>query len=129
MIVVDSSVWIALIKGHASEAVEKLETIENPSEIIVGDLVLLEVLQGAKSPGNARFLEHALRRFKVETLCEPSIAVEAAAIYRDLRARGITIRRTVDMVIATYCIRNSYQLLQQDRDFQPFATHCGLRLM
>src|SRR5205814_7301276 len=104
MIVVDSSVWIAQIRRTGAEALHKLRSIENLSGIIVGDLVLLEVLQGTRDDLHAAKIEREMRKFTVERMLDDSIAVKAASNYRMLRSRGITVRKTTDLIIATFCI-------------------------
>ena len=127
MIVVDSSVWIALLRGEASPPVAQLTAIENTPEILVGDLILTEVLQGARDDKHAATIETLMSAFPVVPLLGPSLAPRAAANYRLLRQRGVTIRKTIDVMIATYCIEHGHLLLHQDRDFDPMVQHCGLR--
>jgi predicted nucleic acid-binding protein len=129
MIVVDSSVWIGQLRNQSTEAVNKLDMIADAASIIVGDLILFEVLQGARDDGHAQRIERNLRRFQFTTMLDDDrTASLAAANYRHLRGLGITVRRSVDVLIATYCIQKGHQLLHQDRDFQPFAEHLGLQL-
>jgi predicted nucleic acid-binding protein len=128
MIVVDSSVWIGQLRNQSTEAVKRLDEIDDTASIVVGDLVLFEVLQGARDDGHAQRIERNLRRFRFTTMLDDRTASLAAANYRPLRSLGITVRRSVDVLIATYCIQNGHQLLHQDRDFQPFAEHLGLQL-
>lgn len=127
MIVVDSSVWIALLRGEASPPVAQLMAIENTSEILIGDLILTEVLQGARDDKHAATIETLMSAFPVVPLLGPSLAPRAAANYRLLRRRGVTVRKTIDVMIATYCIEHGHLLLHQDRDFDPMVQHCGLR--
>ena len=127
MIVVDTSVWIAHFRDEASAAVTKLRAIANPSDIIVGDIILLECLQGARDEAHAAQLEAALRAFQIEVMLGDQPAVEAARLYRALRALGQTPRKTIDVIIGAFCIRRGYQLLHQDRDFEPMSAHLGLR--
>lgn len=129
MIVVDSSVWIAQLRNQTTEATIKLDHIENIASIILGDLVLFEVLQGARNDGHAGQIERNLRRFRFAAMLDANTASLAAANYRRLRGLGITVRRSVDVLIATFCIQNGYELLHQDRDFRPFADHLGLRVL
>lgn len=126
MIVVDSSAWIGLLRGDRSPPVDRLRELEETQNVLVGDIVLLEILRGARSDQQALAIETRLRQFVVARMLSPARAREGAAHYRDLRARGITIRKTPDLIIATYCIANRHRLLHQDRDFDPFAEHCGL---
>lgn len=127
MIVVDTSVWVAHFRNEPSAAVTKLRAIVDPNDIIVGDLVLLACLQGARSEAHAAQIEAALRTFPIEDMLGDQAAIEAARLYRALRALGQTPRKTVDVIIAAFCIRRGYRLLHQDRDFEPMCAHMGLR--
>ena len=128
MIVVDSSVWIANLRREQTEPVRKLRSIERPSQIIVGDLILLEVLRGARDEAHAARIERNLRQFAIEPMLDDRLAVRAAANYRELRHRGFTVRKTVDVIIGTFCLEYGHALLHDDRDFDPFTTHLGLRV-
>ena len=128
MIVVDSSVWIANIREIDIEPVARLRDSVSLKDILVGDLVLLEVLQGMRTEREAETLRLYLRSFRTATMCGVEIAAKAAANYRTLRRRGITIRKPMDMIIATFCIERGHTLLQHDRDFLPMAEHLGLKL-
>ena len=127
MIVVDSSVWIAHFRDQDSIAVRKLRSIDDPDQIVVGDVVLLEVLQGARDERHASRLEGTLRAFKVEFMMDDELATKAARHYRMLRSQGITIRTTIDLIIATFCAQRGYSLLHDDRDFAPLVSHLGIR--
>jgi len=129
MIVVDTSVWIAYFRNEARPAVATLRALANPSEILVGDLVLLECLQGARDEIHAAQIETGLRRFVVESMLGPDLAAMAARHFRTLRGLGITPRKTVDLLIATFCIHRGYRLLHQDRDFDAMAAHLGLQVL
>jgi predicted nucleic acid-binding protein len=129
MIVVDSSVWIAHLRGVRTEPVRKLSSIERPDEILVGDLILLEVLQGARDEAHAARIERDLRQFPIEPMLDERLAVRAAANYRELRRRGSTVRKTVDVIIGTFCLERGHALLHDDRDFDPFAMHLGMRVV
>ncbi len=128
MIVVDSSVWIANLRNTDTEAVRRLRAFDDDDLIIVGDVILLEVLQGARDDLQALRIERNLRRFDVVTMLDGALAVRAAGNYRQLRARGITVRKTVDLIIGTFCIERDHRLLHDDRDFDPMVAHLGLRL-
>ncbi len=128
MIVVDSSVWIAQLRAQGSPAAARLTDMDATESIVVGDLVLLEVLRGARDERHADRLERSLRRFKVERMVDETIAVAAARHSRLLRSRGVTIRKTIDLVIAAFCIERDYELLHQDRDFDMIARHTALRI-
>ncbi|WP_216331032.1 PIN domain nuclease [Rhizobium sp. X9] len=128
MIVADTSAWISLIRKDSPALALKLRTAITQSNILVGDIVLLEVLQGARDGQYARRLEQMLSEFPCVAMMSPQLAIKAAANYRFLRARGYTIRKNNDLIIGTYCIENGYELLHNDRDFQPMADHLGLQL-
>lgn len=128
MIVVDSSVWIANLRNSDVPAVHRLRSFEDNDQIIVGDLILLEVLQGARDDGQAARIERDLRRFDVVAMLDDALAVRAAANYRTLRARGVTPRKMADLIIGTFCIERGCGLLHDDRDFDPMVEHLGLRL-
>lgn len=127
MIVVDSSVWVAHFRNQSTPAVTALRGGIDPNDIVVGDLILLECLQGARDEGHAARIEAALRAFAMEPMLDAGAAVAAARNYRALRALGVTPRKTADLIIATFCIARGYALLHQDRDFEPMIAHLGLR--
>lgn len=129
MIVVDSSVWINLIRAEYTASVVKLRTMISVDDIIVGDIILLEVLQGARSNLHAQELAADLGRFEFEPMLSRHIAVRSASNFRYLRSKGVTIRKTIDMLIGTFCIENNHQLLHDDRDFEPMAEHLGLKIL
>ncbi len=129
MIVVDSSVWIGKLRKAATEAVGKLNAVREPSEILVGDLVLFEVLQGARDNRHAAQIERDLREFTIVRMLDDDMAVKAARNYRTLRESGITIRTTIDLIIATFCVERGHALLHDDRDFDRMASALGLRVV
>ena len=126
MIVVDSTVWIDFLNGRNSPHVRRVRALLGESEIIVGDLMLCEVLQGLENERAARDVEALLRRFDIVPMAGDAIAVAAARNYRSLRARGVTVRKTIDLLIGTWCIENRRPLLHNDRDFRLMARHLGL---
>jgi predicted nucleic acid-binding protein len=126
VIVVDSSVWIDFFKGRSTPHVARLRALLGTSEIIVGDLMLCEVLQGLEDERAAREVESLLRRFEIAPMVGDVIAVKAARNFRLLRGRGITVRKTIDLLIGTWCIEHRRPLLHNDSDFRPMARHLGL---
>ena len=129
MILVDSSVWIDYFKGAINTQTDNLDALLDREPLAVGDLILVEVLQGFD---NERDFNNALRMLTSLTVVElggEGIAVQAAKNFRALRKLGFTIRKTIDTVIATRCIESDYQLLHNDRDFDPFAKHLGLQVV
>ena len=126
MIVVDSSVWIDFLNGRKAPHVARLQAILGNEEIIVGDLMLCEVLQGLANERAARQVEGLLRRFEIVPMAGETIAVAAARNFRSLRKKGVTIRKTIDLLIGTWCIEHGRPLLHNDSDFRPMARHLGL---
>jgi hypothetical protein len=126
VIVVDSSVWIDFLSGRNLPHVRRLRATFDVEEIAVGDLMLCEVLQGVADERRALEVESILRRFAVVTMAGDSIAVTAASNFRRLRRVGITIRKTIDLLIGTWCIENGLPLLHNDSDFRSMARHLGL---
>jgi predicted nucleic acid-binding protein len=129
MIVVDSAVWIDFFKGQMTPATTHLAQLLGHEQILVGDLILCEVLRGARSDKSARDFELTMRKCELVEMSGPKLAVEAAARYRRLRATGITVRKTVDLLIGTYCILHRHTLLHSDRDFDPMEQHLGLQVV
>ena len=128
MIVVDSSVWIAVIRGIATPQSMRLRAMANMADILLGDIVLLELLQGAQNEGHAANLQKRLSAFNVVSMLSPEIAIKAAENFRRLRSKGITVRKSADLIIGTYCMERGHSLLHADRDFNPMAEHLGLRI-
>jgi predicted nucleic acid-binding protein len=126
VIVVDSSVWIDFLNGRNASHVRQLRAILGTDEVIVGDLMLCEILQGLDSDRAALEVEALLRRFEIVPMAGEAIAVLAARNFRSLRRRGITVRKTIDLLIGTWCIENRRPLLHNDSDFRPMARHLGL---
>jgi predicted nucleic acid-binding protein len=128
MLVVDSSVWIANSRGARTEPVRKLAAYAPQSGVLVGDVVQMELLQGARSADDAIRIERSLRNFAIVPMLSPTLAAQAAANYRLLRSLGITIRKTPDLIIGTYCNAHRHSLLHDDRDFEPMRVHLGLQV-
>jgi predicted nucleic acid-binding protein len=126
VILVDSSVWIAHLRGHHTQATAKLEAAARREPLLIGDLILLEVLQGARDDAHAARIERGLRRYAVVPLLDADLTPFAARNYRRLRELGVTIRNTADIIIGTYCIAHRHVLLHDDRDFAPMEKHLGL---
>jgi len=126
VILVDSSVWIAHLRGYRTLSTEKLQVEARRQPLLIGDLILLEVLQGARDEKDAARIERALRQYSLVQLLDDELASRAARHYRTLRGLGITIRKTADMIIGTFCIENRHALLHDDRDFLPMEQHLGL---
>jgi len=126
LIVVDSGVWIDFLNGRNTRPVAALKIALGKDEILVGDLMLCEVLQGLENDRAAAQVEGLLRRFQIVPMVGEAIAVQAARNYRALRRQGVTVRKTIDLLIGTWCIENRRPLLHDDRDFRPMAQYLGL---
>ena len=129
MILVDSSVWIDYFKGTVTAQTEKLDSLLGHEPLAIGDLILTEVLQGFGDETDFNKARKMLTSLVVVELGGQEIAVQAAKNFRTLRRLGLTVRKTIDTVIATRCIESGYGLLHNDRDFDPFAQHLGLRVV
>lgn len=127
MILVDSSVWIDYLRGIATPQTDKLDTLLGVTPLAIGDLIMTEVLQGCPTEREFTTVRKTLETLMFVTLGGPDVAVLAAKNFRRLRARGITVRKTIDTVIATRCIFDGLELLHSDHDFDPFERHLGLR--
>lgn len=126
MILVDSSVWIDYFRGTATPQVEMLDRMLGEVPLAVGDIILTEVLQGFTSDRDFNRARQLLATFDVIEIAGTDIAIPAAHNFRRLRALGITVRKTIDTLIATRCIESGHSLLYSDRDFDPFVEHLGL---
>jgi predicted nucleic acid-binding protein len=127
VILVDSSVWIDYFRGASTAQTDKLDSLLATERLAVGDLIVAEVLRGFRDDVAFERARKVLDAFIVIELCGYHIAQEAAKNYRLLRARGISVRKTVDTIIATRCIEDGLSLLHCDKDFDPFVAHLGLR--
>jgi predicted nucleic acid-binding protein len=129
LIVVDSSVWIATLRGQRTAQVTRLLEVSVQEPLIVGDLVMVEVLQGARDDLHAARIEQNLRQHVVEAMVTDEIAVRAARNYRIMRRQGVTVRKTIDVLIGTFCIERGHKLLHDDRDFDPMEAILGLQVV
>lgn len=129
MIAVDTSVWIDLFRGTPTAEVDILAPLVRRGRALVGDLVLCELLQGLRTQREVILVEDALAAFQVVPMVGARVARHAAANYRTLRGLDVTVRKTVDLLIATWCLDNDVPLLHRDRDFDPFETYLGLRIL
>ena len=127
MILVDSSVWIDYFRGTRSSQTDRLHALLGNEPIATGDLVLTEVLQGFGSPQDFNQGKKLLTSLPIIELVGGDIAIQAANNFRTLRLLGITVRKTIDTLIATSCIEKGLTLLYSDKDFDPFVEHLGLQ--
>lgn len=127
MILVDSSVWIDYFNGKACRETDQLDALLGTELLATGDLMLTEVLQGFRSDKGFEEARRLLTSLEVIELGGRDLAVQAARNHRRLRSLGVTVRKTIDTVIATRCIEDGHSLLFTDRDFVPFVQHLGLK--
>lgn len=126
MILVDSSVWVDYFRGVSTPQSEKLDALLGVEPIAAGDLILAEVLQGFVSDRDFKQAQNLMTSLVIVDMGGQHIAIQAAKNFRALRALGITVRKTIDTLIATYCIESGLALLYSDRDFDAFVEHLGL---
>ena len=129
MIVIDTSAWIHILSGRERAWSRWFQQNLWKQHLALADLTLCEILQGLRDDAIALETEQYLRGFQVLSVVGADSAAAAAANYRLLRRRGITVRNSIDCMIATYCIRHGHTLLHHDRDFDPFEVHLGLRVV
>ncbi|WP_306253726.1 PIN domain nuclease [Parvularcula sp. IMCC14364] len=129
MILVDSSVWIDFFNGAETPQVNLLDANLGEHPILIGDLILTEVLQGFRSDKDFETAKQALDQFECRAMVGHGIALKSAENYRHLRKADITVRKTIDVLIATFCIENSLSLLHSDRDFEPMENVLGLAVV
>ena len=126
MIIVDSSVWIDYFNGKDLPEVTKLDELLKTELLGIGDLILTEVLQGFRQDGDYQMAKRLLTSLTIFEMLGADGAIDSADNFRSLRKKGITVRKTIDVAIATFCINNGHSLLFSDRDFLPFVEHLGL---
>jgi len=127
MLVVDTSVWIDYFNGQKTWQTERLYHALGQEEVIVGDVILTEVLQGFRRDADFQRAHELFLAFPVVSMLGPDMAIKSAENYRTLRKRGVTVRKTMDIMIATWCIEHALPLLYSDRDFNPAVQHLGLQ--
>lgn len=129
MILVDSSVWIDFFNGEDNAPVEKLYQILGNQIIVTGDLIAVEILQGFNDENHFKKAKKVLEEIPFFSLCNKEHSMIAAENYRTLRKQGITVRKTINIIIGTFCIENNLKLLHQDRDFEPMEEWLGLQVV
>ncbi len=129
MILVDSSVWIDYFNGNKTPQTDWLDSSLGNTPIIMSDLILTEVLQGFQSEKDYKTASDLLLRIPFMPMLGKDIALESATSYRILRRKGITVRKTIDVMIGTFCIHYQLPLLHDDRDFDPMVKFLGLKVI
>ena len=126
MILVDSSVWIDYFSGVANTQTDQLDQLLGKEPVATGDLILTEVLQGFRHDREYKIAKTLFADVETFDMLGQDIAIKSADNFRALRKRGITIRKTADVIIATFCLERDLPLLFSDKDFKPFVNHFGL---
>lgn len=129
MVIVDTTVWIDYFQGSTNPETDWLHAELERQRLGLTDVILCEVLQGVRDESAAKAVERELLKLEVFTTGGIDLAREAARNYRVLRSRGHTVRKTIDSLIATFCLRDQHSLLHRDRDFDPFETYLGLSVV
>ncbi|RJQ76326.1 MAG: PIN domain nuclease [Desulfobacteraceae bacterium] len=127
MVLVDSSVWIDYFNGAATRQTEILDQMLQQIPLITGDLILVEVLQGFRDDNDFKKAQEIMGILPCREMCGHDIAIQSAENYRKLRKKGITVRKTIDVIIGTFCIAEKIPLLHTDKDFDPMVEYLGLK--
>ena len=127
MIIVDTSVWIDYFNGKDTDETNLLDAALGNQEVAIGDLIALEILRGFRLDKDYNTAKKHLGNLHQYSMLSPELALKAADYYRKLRKKGVTIRKTADVIIATFCIEEKLPLLYTDRDFTPFTEYLKLR--
>ena len=129
MILVDSSVWIDYFNGRQNNATDSLDALLSQDTVLMGDLILMEILQGFRKQQDFDTARAYLAELMCCSLCSPELALAGAENYRFLRSKGVTVRKTIDVVIGTWCIVHNIPLLHNDQDFDPLKEHLSLQTL
>ncbi len=128
MVLVDSSVWVDYFNGSTNRETDLLDRLLGDQVLLTGDLILAEVLRGFDAQRDFRRAKRLLGRLAYEDMLGREVAERSITCYRALRRRGITVRKTIDVLIASFCIARGHSLLHRDRDFEPFRKYFGLQV-
>ena len=129
MILADSSVWIDYFNGHRTWQTNLLDNLLSDVPVIIGDLIMIEILQGFRSDNDFESAKSCLRDLPFRRMGGYQVAVQSSQNYRSLRKKGVTVRKTIDVIIATYCILEGLPLLHDDRDFDSMVSHLSLKIV
>lgn len=127
MLLVDSSVWVDYFNGRITKETDRLDALLGTEPVAIGDLILAEVLQGFRNDSDHATAKRLMTSLTIYDLLGTTLALKTADNYRALRKRGVTVRKTTDAIIATFCIESGIPLLYSDRDFDPFVKHLRLK--
>ena len=128
MILVDSSVFIDYFNGIINWHTDELNALLGNELVITGDYILAEVLQGFRNDKDYKIAKEIMQSFPCFNICNKELAIKSADNFRYLRRKGITIRKTVDLIIGTFCIENDIELLHNDRDYEPMGQYLNLKI-
>ena len=129
MVLVDTSVWVDYFNGLGTPRTDRLDELLGSGRLLTGDLILAELLRGFAKDADYRTARRLLLELPCAELVGRDNALRAADYYRRLRKRGVTVRKTIDVLIGTYCIQHGHELLHADRDFDSMQRHLGLRVL
>jgi predicted nucleic acid-binding protein len=129
MLIVDSTVWVDYFNGLNNPQTDYLDQMADKTPILIGDLILAEVLQGFRDDTDFETARRLLGKFIQVEMVNRDLALQSARNYRLLRRKGVTVRKTIDSLIATYCIENEHDLLHNDSDFDGYEKHLGLSVI
>jgi len=129
MVLVDTSVWVDYFNGLETPRTDRLDQLLGSGRLLTGDLILAELLQGFAKDADYRTARRLLLELPCAELVGRDNALRAADYYRRLRKQGVTVRKTIDVLIGTYCIQHRHELLHADRDFDSMQRHLGLRVL
>ncbi len=129
MLVVDTTTWVDYFNGVENPQTDFLHAVLDQTPILIGDLILAEVLQGFRHDSDFEKARRTLGKFTQANMVNPLLAVQSARNYRFLRQKGITVRKTIDSLIATFCIENNHELLHNDNDYDGYEEYLGLKVV
>ncbi len=129
MILIDSSVWVAYFNGNKTTQTDWLDSSLGNTPIIISDLILTEVLQGFQNDKDFKIARDILLDIPFMSMGGQALAIESAMNYRFLRRKGVTVRKTIDVIIGTFCIHHKLTLLHDDRDFDPMVKFLDLEII
>lgn len=129
MLLVDTSVWVDYFNGIENPQTDYLHANVDRTLLLIGDLILAEILQGLRNDSDFEKVRRTLGKFVQVNMVSTALAVQSAKNFRLLRQKGVTVRKTIDSLIATYCIENDHQLLHNDSDFDGYEKHLGLQVV
>jgi len=127
MILVDTSVWVDYFNGIVNIYTDWLDSALGREPIVIGDLIITEILQGFQNDRDFRTAQSLLENIPFMEMLGKELAIKSAIYYRHLRRKGVTVRKTIDVMIGTFCIHHGIALLHNDRDFDPMEKHLKLR--